>query len=130
MDLGNPIKSINGVDMTYVPCSWNQGDYDVSLGTAGRDESGDMHKEMIGTSDKFEMEFKGLTSQQVHDICQLVMVGEYIDVEVIDPINGDASNGFTHTHTVYVGDRTLKMYNATLDIWESLAFNVIEKGVH
>lgn len=113
----------------YIPCELAISRNDVSMATAGRDEAGYMHKEMLGTSVKGTITFKNVPTSVVHDVCQIVESGEYVSVRMLDPVDGVAPN-YLVTRTYYVGDRNLSLYNATLDVWSSLSFSVIERGVH
>lgn len=114
---------------SYVPCELQMSRNDVSASTAGRDEAGYMHKEMIGKSNKYMLKFANLDTATVKAICNIIEVNEYVDVTILDPIEGSAPN-YLVTRTYYVGDRSLKLYNAKMDIWEELSFNIIERGVH
>lgn len=113
----------------YVPCELQMGRYDVSASTAGRDEAGYMHKEMIGKSVKYMLKFQNIRTAVLRAICQIIEVGEYVNITMIDPIEGTAPN-YLVTREYYVGDRNMKFYNATVDVWEELSFDFIERGVH
>ena len=126
----NPIKKINGVDVSKIPSSWAQSENDVSAPNAGRDEAGFMHKQKLGASSKYEMEFSNVRSSVVHDLTNLVKSTEYLTVEVADIVDGDPANNYIVTKVVYVGDRTMGLYNSSLDVWSSLTFNLIERGIH
>lgn len=133
-NLGNPIKSLSSGSRRYLvnsttPCEFVVGRYDVSASTAGRDEAGEMHKDMIGKSTKYELKFHFIDSQTVHDICQVVEAGEFVNITLVDPVDGYPPS-FTVTRTFYVGDRSMSLYNAALDLWQELSFSLIEKGVH
>lgn len=134
MALDRPIISITNLvsgtqtDFTDVPCELSMGRYDVSASTAGRDEAGNMHKEMIGKSVKLEMKFNNISSEEVRRICRIVEGSEYIRVQYVDFVEGSSPN-FYVSRVFYVGDRSITAYNYTLDIF-TLAFNLIEKGVH
>ena len=136
MALSTIIKTITntrtGASYTFtgrVPCELTYGRYDVSMSTAGRDEAGYMHKEMIGTSNKYELRFWGLDTATVKAICQIMETSEYVEITILDPVDGVAPN-YLVTRTYYVGDRSMKLYSGALDIWEELSFDIIERGVH
>ena len=114
---------------SYIPCELQMGRYDVSASTAGRDEAGYMHKEMIGTSNKYTLKFTNVPMSVVRGVCRIIEVGEYVDVTILDPVEGSAPN-YLVTREYYVGDRNISLYNATLDIWDELSFSFIERGVH
>lgn len=114
---------------SYVPCELTMGRYDVSMSTAGRDEAGYMHKESIGTATKYMLKFQNLKTAVVKSICQIIEVGEYVNVTIVDPVEGSAPN-YLVTRQYYVGDRNIVMYNAKMDIWSEITFDLIERGVH
>ena len=114
---------------SYVPCELQMGRYDVSASTAGRDEAGYMHKEMIGRSNKYMLKFQNLKSATVKSICNIIETNEYVYITVVDPIDGTAPN-YLVRREYYVGDRSLSLYNAPMDIWSELSFDLIERGVH
>lgn len=113
----------------YIPCKLQMSRNDVSMSTAGRDEAGNMHKEMIGTAVKGMIAFTNIPTAVVHEVCQIIESSEYVEITMLDPVEGTAPN-YQVTRTYYVGDRNLTLYNATLDVWEELSFSLIEKGVH
>ena len=135
MALGNPIRKIvnlrNGNEYNFdnVPCELTIGRYDVSTAQAGRDESGRMHKEMIGKSIKLNVKFKNISTAVAREVCQLAEINEYINVTYVDIVEGTAPN-YLVTRQFYVGDRTLTLYNSSLDVWSELSFAFIERGVH
>ena len=94
----NPIKKINGVDVSKIPSSWAQSENDVSAPNAGRDEAGFMHKQKLGASSKYEMEFQNIRSSVVHDLTNLVKSTEYLTVEVADIVDGDPAK----TYQIYL----------------------------
>lgn len=136
MSLSTIIRSIQNTSTgtsynftSYVPCELKMGRYDVSMSDAGRDEAGYMHKEMIGKSTKYQLKFQHLDSATVKAICNIAETNEYINVTLIDPVEGTAPN-YLVTREFYVGDRSLSLYNAHIDVWEELSFDLIERGVH
>lgn len=114
---------------SYIPCELTISHNDVSMGTAGRDEAGYMHKEMLGTAFKGQLKWKNIPTSVVHAIGRIIESGEYVEVTMIDPIEGSAPD-YLVTHTYYVGDRNLTLYNGTLDVWSEFSFSFIERGVH
>ena len=110
----------------FVPSKYQYDLQDVSAPDAGRSEDALMHKQRISQKVKIELEWTGLTTQEV-SILLAQFNPEYLSVEYIDPINGVARDGYYVRKIFYVGDRTSPMYNASLGLWEKLAFNIIER---
>lgn len=137
MNNGNLITTITNVrtgtsyDMSgYVPYSWTAGRYDVSASTTGRDESGRMHKDMIGKSTKYELKYRNLPVATVKALVQLVETSEYVDVTLVDVVEGTSANNYLITRRFYVGDRSYSLYSWKLDIVGEISFSFIEQGVH
>jgi len=128
MDLGNPIKKINNVNVSFCPSSFKQLKSDVSAADSGRTEDGLMWKKKIGTATKNEIEIQCLPSDLLHTILNMID-DEYMTIEYIDMREGVASSGYVVSHTFYCGDVSYDLYNATLDIWKSLKFNVIQRDL-
>lgn len=95
--------------------------YDVSSEDAGRTEDGAMQANKIGSCIKIEMSWNILNSTTAHTLFGL-FTEQYFDVEFFNPYTGANSR-----KTFYVGDRTAPLYNATLDIWQGIAFNLIQR---
>lgn len=136
MNLGNPIRTIKNLrtgtsyNFNNVPCELTIGRYDVSTAQAGRDEAGRMHKEMMGKSVKLNVKFKNIPTDIARTVCRLAEINEYINVTYVDIVEGDPSDNFLVTREFYVGDRTLTLYNAAIDVWSELSFAFIERGIH
>lgn len=117
----NPIRSIDG-HAVQCPSKYVYQLYDVSDPDAGRTEDVVMHKNRIGQCVKLELEWANVSTAQLSAILQRFNP-EYITVNYLDGLNG----GY-RTCRFYVGDRSAPMYNAAMDLWENVAFNIIEVG--
>ena len=117
----NPIKSVDGV---AIPCPssyvWKL--EDVSASDAGRDESTVMDKAMLGQIVGLELGWKYVTTAVGSQILQ-AFNPEYVTIEYLDLKAG----GYV-TSVFYTGNRSSQMYNATMDLWESISFNVIKRS--
>lgn len=94
---------------------------DVSSSDAGRVESGKMYKKRIGRAFAIQLEWAGVSNANAATILA-AFSPEYIDVTFLDPW----TNSFI-TKEFYVGNRTAPLYNATLGIWENIAFSIISR---
>lgn len=96
---------------------------DVSEADSGRTEDGKMWKMKKGQMRKLELTWEHPNSATI----SALLTGfdpEYFRVRYFDPkINGNRESVF------YVGDRSAPLYNSLLDIWENVAFNIIERGI-
>lgn len=94
---------------------------DLSDKDAGRTEDGVMHKNYIGTIVGIQLEFKGLRGGVASTLLQLFKY-EYVYVRFYDiKINNYETRQF------YVGNIKSTAYNAELDLWEKISFNLIER---
>lgn len=116
----NPIRTVDGAYVP-VPSKYKYSLQDVSEPDAGRDEAGYMHKLRIVQKVKLELEWVGKKDAEVSEILT-AFNPEYLQITY-----KDAKSGTYLTKTFYVGDRSAPMYNSKLDIWENVAFNVIER---
>lgn len=117
----NPIAYVDGA---AIPCpsTYVYNLQDISAADAGRTEDTVMHKERIGQAVKIELGWNGIDSDAVSTILTA------FDPEYINVRYWDAKAAAFVTSEFYVGDRQAPMYNATLDIWENLSFNIIERS--
>lgn len=118
--MANPIRKVDGKDCPC-PASLTWTCEDVSNAEAGRTEDGLMHKNTIRAVRSLELAWNYITTEEVQSILS-VFKGEYHTVEYLDPEVG----GYT-TKTFYVGNRSSPMYNAEIDLWENISFNIIER---
>ena len=119
--MANPIASVDG---TAVRCpsvyQWEL--YDVSDTDAGRTEDTVMDKKRIGQCVKLQLAWNNIDSTEVSKILK-AFNPEYISVRYLDAMEGEY-----RTTVFYVGDRSAPLYNATLDVWENVSFNIIERS--
>lgn len=118
--MANPITSVDGVS---VPCPssyvWKL--EDVSTPDAGRTEDTVMHKKRIGQLTGIELSWQNISTSKASAILQ-AFNPEYITVRYLDPMVG----GYV-TSEFYVGNRSAPMYNAKLDVWSNVSFNIIKR---
>ncbi len=122
--MSSPLISVGGVTTLPCPGKFIVKLSDVSSSDAGRTQSGLMYKNRIGQAVHIELAWNALSTADASRVLG-AFNPEYISVRYIDPYVGGAV-----TRTFYVGDRTAPMYNCDLDLWESVSFNIIERGVH
>ncbi len=119
--MANPIASVDG---NSIPCPssylWKL--EDVSAADAGRTEDTVMHKKRIGQLVGLELSWQNIDTNTASKILQ-AFNPEYIMVRYLDPRVG----GYV-TAEFYVGNRSVPMYNATLDIWSNVSFNIIKRS--
>lgn len=116
----NPISSVDGVSIPC-PSSYTWGLQDVSASGAGRTEDYLMHKMRGAQKVKLNLAWQNVSSDVMSRVLQ-AFNPEYISVTYLDAM----SNTF-QTKTFYVGDRTAPLYNASMGVWQNLAFNIIER---
>lgn len=128
MSLGNLILAVDEVDFPYCPSSYKIDKNDVSQPNAGRTEDAVMHKLMMGTCTKIGLAFQNIGTDVVRDILTR-FTGEYHSVTYVDVEEGDPDYGYAVTKTFYLGDRSYELYNGAIDVWSSLEFNIIQRGI-
>ena len=129
MNLGNPIKKINNVDVSWCPSANIETHNDVSSANSGRNEAGTMIKSMLGTAPKCEMTFQNISAEKASEIMKAVKVGEYIDVTYIDLEDGTLANNFVVTRNFYVGDRNVEWVSTGLGI-VTLSLSIIARYLY
>lgn len=117
----NPIKSVDGVAIRC-PSHYLYKLEDVSAADSGRTEDTVMHKEKIGQLVGLELSWQNINSAEVSAILN-AFDPEYFIVEYFD-----AKRNAYRTSEFYVGNRQSPMYNARLDVWTNLSFNIIERS--
>lgn len=118
--MANPISKVGRVTVKC-PSAYVYHLQDVSASDAGRTEDGTMDKNRIGQCVKLELKWWNLTTAEASTILN-AFNAEYITVEYLDLKTG----GFRSAE-FYVGDRESPMYNAEMDLWSELSFNIIER---
>lgn len=107
------------------PGSFEWLDQDVSSSDAGRTEDAVMHKELITNAVKCNLSWNYRYIQEVQSVLR-AFHGEYFEVCVYDPDYGEAENNYMKVYVMYKGDRSVKMYNTSRGLSESLSFNIID----
>lgn len=121
----NPIISVNGVALPVCPSSFQWEEEDLSNSEAGRSEDGVMHKNRIGTIRGIKLEWQNLPLQMMQKILKMFSP-EYFTVVYID-VATDPYYGYRRSEEFYVGNRTLSLKSARLNICEKLSFNLISR---
>lgn len=117
-----PITYIGTTPFTIQPSKYQVDQYDVSDENAGRTADGAMQKNILGKCYKIEMSWNVLNSTKVQTLISLFTTYQYFNVTFYSPYEGTQV-----TKEFYVGDRSAPCYNATLDIWTNVAFNIIQR---
>lgn len=114
----NPIRSVDGA---AIPCpsSYLYLLDDVSAPDAGRFESGMMDKMRVGQVVGLNLSWNAINSKTASLILNL-FDPEYFVVDYFDL----KRNNFVKKE-FYAGNRSAPMYNAELDLWDNLSFNII-----
>lgn len=107
------------------PGSYEWLDQDVSGSDAGRTEDAVMHKELITNAVKCNLSWNYRYIAEVQNALK-AFDGEYFEVCIYDPRYGDAANNYMMRYVMYKGDRSVKMYNTSRGLSESLSFNIID----
>lgn len=117
-----PITYIGTTPFTIQPSKYQVDQYDVSDENAGRTADGAMQKNTLGRCYKIEMSWNVLNTTKAQTLFSLFTANQYFDVTFYSPYAGTQV-----TKEFYVGDRSAPCYNATLDIWTNIAFNIIQR---
>ena len=122
----NPIISVDGVLLPVTPSSFSWNQEDLSNASAGRSEDGVMHKNRIGMIRSAQLEWRNLPIETMQAIINMFSP-EYIMVVYIDPATGEGYN-YRRREVFYVGNRSVTVKNAALNICEKLSFNIITRN--
>lgn len=122
----NPIISVDGVSLPVTPSSFSWNQEDLSNASAGRSEDGVMHKNRIGMIRSAQLEWRNLSIETMQTIINMFSP-EYIMVVYIDPATGEGYN-YRRREVFYVGNRSVAVKNAALNICEKLSFNIITRN--
>lgn len=122
----NPIISVDGVSLPVTPSSFSWNQEDLSNASAGRSEDGVMHKNRIGMIRSAQLEWRNLSIETMQTIINMFRP-EYIMVVYIDPATGEDYN-YRRREVFYVGNRSVTVKNAALNICEKLSFNIITRN--
>lgn len=118
--MANPIISVDGAAI-LCPSTYEYSLSDISESDAGRTEDTVMDKQRIGQCVTLKLAWTYLSTSELSAILQAFQP-EYINVTYLDGLHGAYL-----TSEFYVGDRTAPLYNAKIDLWEKLSFNIIER---
>lgn len=92
---------------------------DIDL-ESGRNTNGVMVRKRVAVKRKLNMSFPPMSSTTLSNILAAVSSASF-DVKYFDP----KENGLK-VITVYVGDRSMPVYNATMGRWKDVGFNLVE----
>lgn len=95
---------------------------DISASDAGRTADTVMHKKTLRTVRALSLSWHNLHTAQATAVLNAFTVKEYFRVKYLDPYTG----GYT-TKNFYIGNRTVPMYSAELDIWSNVSFRIVER---
>ena len=118
--MARAIRRINGVEFPYEPSSYQWIKEDISASDAGRTEDTVMHKKMLRSVVALELGWQNVRTNVASGVLN-AFDREYLTVEYLDPQEG----GYV-SKTFYVGNRTVPMYSAILDVWSNISFKIIE----
>lgn len=121
----DPIISVDGTALPVTPSSFSWTQEDLSNASAGRSEDGVMHKNRIGMIRSAQLEWQNLPIETMRTLINMFSP-EYITVTFIDPATSPTYN-YRRTEVFYVGNRSLTVKNAALNICEKLSFNIISR---
>ena len=103
------------------PYYYQWSEEDISADAAGRTADYAMVKLQQGTIEKLELKWHNLSTT---DITTLLTAfdSEYLKITYLSP-----KAGTTVTKYFYKGNRAAPLYNATLNVWSELSFNLIQR---
>lgn len=118
----NPIAAVDGIPI-LPPSGWDMKYSDMSKPSAGRDETGMMHKERIGRAIRIDLTWSALSETELKEVLDSFRP-EYIKVEYRDP---EAHTGWNEA-VFYVGDISYRMYSSALEIFSDVKIPIISRG--
>lgn len=95
---------------------------DISAPDAGRTADTVMHKKTLRTVYALSLSWHNLHTAQAQAVLSRFSEAEYFPVTFLDPYTGGMN-----TKTFYIGNRTVPMYSAELDVWSNISFKVVER---
>lgn len=95
---------------------------DISASDAGRTADTVMHKKTLRTVYAVSLSWRNLRTAEAQAVLTRFNEAEYFPVTFLDPYTG----GMT-TKTFYIGNRTVPMYSAELDVWSNVSFKIVER---
>lgn len=116
------VLKINGVDMLpYIVekgIKWQRNDLDGD--NAGRTMDGTMHRERVTSKIRLDITCLPLSSADAAVVFNAIYP-EYVEVEYTDPMYGLVYK------TMYSNNTPATYINTTTDLWEGIAFPLIER---
>lgn len=116
------VLKINGVDiLPFVEqkgIKWQRNDLDGS--NAGRTLDGTMHRERITSKVRLDITCLPISSADAAKVLNAISP-EYVEVEYMDPMYGCSIK------TMYSNNTPATYINTTTDMWEGIAFPLIER---
>lgn len=122
------ITHINGTNIVgsiVQPASMEVEIEDISSSDAGRTADTVMHKKTLRTIYALSLAWNNLRTAQASAVLSKFdprSIGEYFTVRFLDPYTGTYQ-----TKTFYLGNRTVPMYSAELDVWSNVSFKIVER---
>lgn len=116
------IDTINGNPIAAQPSAMEVELQTISASDAGRTADTKMHKKSLREVVAVSLSFSNLKTATVSSLLHSFMDNEYFTVKYLDPYVG----GYA-TKTFYLGNRTVPLYNAAMDVWSNVAFKIIER---
>lgn len=116
------VFKINGVDMRRFivqnGIKWQRNDLDGS--NAGRTMDGIMHRERVASKIRLDITCLPLSSSDAYIVLNTIYP-EYVEVEYTDPMYGPVIK------TMYSNNTPATYINTVTDMWEGIAFPLIER---
>lgn len=116
------VFKINGVDMLpYIVqngIKWQRNDIDGA--NAGRTMDGMMHRERVTSKVRLDVTCLPLSSQDASVVLGAIYP-EYVEVEYMDPMEG------LSIRTMYSNNTPATYIDTATDMWEGIAFPLIER---
>ena len=95
---------------------------DISERDAGRTADTYMQKKTMRTICALSLSWHNLHTLNASAVLKTFNPKEYFRVTYLDPYEGSYQ-----TKTFYLGNRTVPMYSAELDVWSNISFKLVER---
>lgn len=116
------VLRVNGVDITRFVAQrgikWQRNDIDGE--NAGRTLDGKMHRDRITSKVRLDVSCLPLSTEDVKTVLNAIYP-EYVEVTYTDPMYG------LITKTMYSNNNPATYINTKTDLWEGIAFPLIER---
>ena len=116
------IVTVNGNALAVQPATMEVELESISASDAGRTADTKMHKKTLREIVAVSLSWSNLNTANTSSILNEFMRNEYFPVRYLDPYAG----GYV-TKTFYLGNRTVPMYNAEIDVWSNISFKIVER---